>query len=492
MARVYSDNPLWVLCCCGCLPFVGLIKWALIAPFIFPIWAIAVPGIALICLPWDIVMTFYTFVMTKSLGFNAKCLAILLLPIPLAIWPPLVFASTCFTGLMFPLYKMMASTFDDNDSLCFGGIGETFSESFDMIKSFWEFNTHSYFDYLFHLRTEPCDNPFELKIFQIIIGLVIGILGCVIDGIFGTIIVVVKSPGALFQAYKYLWEGYFDVDGCLMKIILLPLFLIGNGLAASSLPLFILGGTMVSIYLGVHCAVTAHNKGSISAGLVEIINNIGMIDDGTSDFTKMCKIFGGECDLKPEVCLCCFASCCEKRSSANRDLERQNEKKNANQENPKGEENNDNETDEYITAFKGHMQNRKNEFETQIISAGKDGLPTDDVNKLCIQLTLADIAWENFEKDPKSKIICIPVNGPEFTEDEASDEGKQFIQGLNQIRELIGKNEVQRVFAGKEEKTVFSLQSAIISGQADTASNEIKEMLTQLLLLQEQIVGNMN
>lgn len=29
-ATVNFDNPLWVLCCCGCLPFVGLVKGAIV------------------------------------------------------------------------------------------------------------------------------------------------------------------------------------------------------------------------------------------------------------------------------------------------------------------------------------------------------------------------------------------------------------------------------------------------------------------------------
>jgi hypothetical protein len=33
MGRIKDGNCLWVLCCCGCLPIIGIIKGALVLPF---------------------------------------------------------------------------------------------------------------------------------------------------------------------------------------------------------------------------------------------------------------------------------------------------------------------------------------------------------------------------------------------------------------------------------------------------------------------------
>ena len=98
------DHPLAILCCCGCLPWIALIKIILISPIttiiIFPSCIV----ISIIMLPHDIVYTYYTVLATKKYGPNLKFLGVLLLWAPLIAWPIMVAIGSLFFGLGLGVY----------------------------------------------------------------------------------------------------------------------------------------------------------------------------------------------------------------------------------------------------------------------------------------------------------------------------------------------------------------------------------------------------
>ena len=72
--------------------------------------------------PHDIFYTYYTVLATKSIGPNLKLFAILLLPVPLLTWPPLVCFSSIFFGAFYGIGLPVVRTFDEEYDIFCGGI----------------------------------------------------------------------------------------------------------------------------------------------------------------------------------------------------------------------------------------------------------------------------------------------------------------------------------------------------------------------------------
>jgi len=263
MGRVKSDNFLWICCCCGCLPLIGLIKGAILCVPILIIHFIPCTLIALVLLPHDIFYTYYTILATKKLGRNIKVLAVLLLPLPLFLWPPCVLLLTIIIGGGMGLFYPVYLTFDD-DVHVLGGWIETFTRAFKNVKEFYDFDTNSYFVYLDEFRNAACDTPFDIKIIEIFIGLIIAIFGVIIDGISITLLAILKFPFSIPKMYYELWNAYFKQD-CLQIFMFGIFFIIGNALvpvgAALALGIVIIGGLCV----GLGSAGIAYSKGIVDS-----------------------------------------------------------------------------------------------------------------------------------------------------------------------------------------------------------------------------------
>ena len=70
--RTHPDNGLWILCCCGCLPVLGMIKGIIIVFPIFLISLIGFTGVAIVLLPHDVFLTYKAICKTSIIGINIK------------------------------------------------------------------------------------------------------------------------------------------------------------------------------------------------------------------------------------------------------------------------------------------------------------------------------------------------------------------------------------------------------------------------------------
>lgn len=87
----------YTLFCCAGLPLLALVKGVLLlVPVLVCCW-VPCTVIAVICVPHDIFYTYFSILKTQRLGRNVKTLALLLLPIPLVLWPVIV-CTTSFAG----------------------------------------------------------------------------------------------------------------------------------------------------------------------------------------------------------------------------------------------------------------------------------------------------------------------------------------------------------------------------------------------------------
>jgi hypothetical protein len=67
MARIY-DNPLFIIFCCGGLPFLGLLKSLVVVIPVVMMHVVSCFFISIIMLPHDIWFTYYTVLKTAMIG----------------------------------------------------------------------------------------------------------------------------------------------------------------------------------------------------------------------------------------------------------------------------------------------------------------------------------------------------------------------------------------------------------------------------------------
>lgn len=165
MARIQQDNILWILCCCGGLPIIGLIKGLLTCIPIAVGSCIGATVIAVIMLPHDVYFTYYTILKANQLGPNITALAMLLLPIPLALWPVLVSICSLVGGLGVGLVYPIVTTFEERSNLFVGGMEDALAHCLSALKNFWKFNSESYFLYLREFREDksPGNEKWDIR-----------------------------------------------------------------------------------------------------------------------------------------------------------------------------------------------------------------------------------------------------------------------------------------------------------------------------------------
>lgn len=347
MGRIHDDNICWVCCCCGCLPIIGFIKGVIVVGPIVILSLFGIEGSALILLPHDIFLTYKALIKTSLIGINLKILGILLLPIALVSWPILVAFGSILFGIIFGLFYPVVLTFDEDFNI-FGGFVETFKETCNIIKKFWKFNYHSYFSYLHDIENKECDDPFDINIIQIIIGVILAGYGSVVGTIIFILMWIIKVFPSIFKMYHEMFKAYCDLK-CLEIFMYLIFFIIGLSLVPVVGVLSILVYIGFGLYGGILCAIEGY-KYNIGRGIISIWDTIHLGDSQSNEL-----IFGRRTSCFPD----CSDTCKTKKE---KNLKKKKEKKEKNDSNEENISNN--KTDPEIIVEKPN-ENEK-EKETQI------------------------------------------------------------------------------------------------------------------------------
>jgi len=282
MSRVHNDSYLWLFCCCGGLPIIGLIKGLVMLGPILILSIFGFTGIALILLPHDIVLTYRAFIKTSIIGINLKILCMLLLPFALVAWPILVLFLSCCFGVAFSFYSPIVKTFDHSYELFFGGISETFEEILDYIREFWNFNYHSYFSYLFDIETRLVYKTFDINIIQIVIGLLLACYGSIVGIIVLSLMWFIKLIPLIVRLYISFvkWIIYLS----LFELLMFSIFsIIGFCLIPALGVLSILLYVGFAIFAGIQCAIEGYQYNFLR-GLICIWDYIQYVDLTTNSF----------------------------------------------------------------------------------------------------------------------------------------------------------------------------------------------------------------
>jgi hypothetical protein len=221
--------------------------------------------------------------LSNRVGPNIKTAAMLLLPIPLLLWPPAVIYLYNTRSLIIILQQVLGisliwaigvgvflptiRTFDGDYNLWYGGIVDVLVSSANYVKKFWNFNSHSYFDYLDQWRSAELkdgEKPFDISVLQILIGVVIGTIGSIVDGIGISIISLAKLLPLIFRGYYEIWKAYTKLG--IMWICMFSVIIIVVNIAWPICALLICVVCCIcGFFVGLECAWVAYKEGIATA-----------------------------------------------------------------------------------------------------------------------------------------------------------------------------------------------------------------------------------
>ena len=317
MRRTIPDNICLICCCCGCLPIIGLIKGVITVGPISIISFFSITGCAIILLPHDIFLTYKALIKTSLIGINLKIMGMLLLPIALVSWPILVSFGSILFGIIFGLFAPVVFTFDEKYNLIYGGFYETFKEDCHIIKEFWEFNYHSYFDYLRDIERRECDDPFDINFIQIFVGLILAGYGSIVGLIVFSLMWIVKLFPSIYRMYYEMFKMYCELQ-CYEIFMYLIFFTIGLCLVPAAGVLAILAYIGFGLYGGIRCAIEGYNY-NIGRGIISIWSTIHDGDELSNEL-----VFGSRKSCFPD----CSETCKTKKEKKPKVKKKKNKPKN--------------------------------------------------------------------------------------------------------------------------------------------------------------------
>lgn len=274
-SRAHPDNPLWVCCCCGCLPFLGLAKAVLYAPLPILLVVASATGTALVCLPHDVYLSFKTLWGYAAIGPNVRALGLLLLPACLLAWPFLVCTGALLCATAYFSLTLAASVWDDGVPLL-GGCGGALAEARDWSADFWRFNTRSVFTIVRELRGIPLGwdgAVFDIPLRDVGVGVGLGVWGAALGLGGAALIGAAKFVPLLCVAVRYYVEAALECEVWWWLFALLGLLLLLT-LSPAALACAVAAGLLA----GPACAYEALASDSVVSGALEVFRGLREAD----------------------------------------------------------------------------------------------------------------------------------------------------------------------------------------------------------------------
>ena len=214
------------LCCMTCyyctvLPILTFLHGTF---FLIPstiITMICVCGLALFHYPQTIISSFWTIAVNKNLGKNITTVYLILLPIPLILYPFAVFFGSIIFGIGYSYWisgcsimKTLSGKSLNNDESCCGCIYNCFLapviEPVKLSKDLHKF-FNSTFDEFKKTREAPLigDEPWDIRIFEGILCIFIGLIGTVVDSFLITGSIIILVIPVMIKSYYIVNKIYF-------------------------------------------------------------------------------------------------------------------------------------------------------------------------------------------------------------------------------------------------------------------------------------------
>jgi hypothetical protein len=245
-----------------------------------------VPSILLITLfllPKDMCHTMLTLWKTRHIGPNLKVLLFLLLPIPLALWAPgVVILATvgCVLGSLFH------QVFTLDTCACASILGDV-EEACSFLKHYWTFANETKFAYLEDFRdpSQMPDRPFDIRLHQIFVGLVQGLVCTAVQIAFVAAIGGVKLPFAMVRSLLQLLY-YFTLGNSAEPCLSLgccPCWVTLVVCSPVAIATLYVGSILSAGITGASCASLSYATGSLLNGFRLMCNKIHDFDVASSE-----------------------------------------------------------------------------------------------------------------------------------------------------------------------------------------------------------------
>ncbi|XP_059661295.1 uncharacterized membrane protein At3g27390 [Cornus florida] len=285
---------------------LGLLKAAIICPVVGGIIVIGNSAVIIGLWPAHFFWTYYCVAKTKRLGLVLKILVLVLLPVPLVLWPIIGIVGSLLGGIAYGFFAPLLATFEAvgqnvTDKLfhCFAdGCLSTLKGSCTVVRDLTDFCFHSYFSYMDELSEEvPADEkPMDIKLSKLPSCLLLSLLGVLVDVPMITAVALWKSPCMLFKGWKRMLEDLIGREGPFLETVCVPF----AGLAIILWPLAVVGAVISafisSFFLGFYGGVIAHQEDSLGMGLAYIMAVISLFDEYTNDLLYLRE---GSCFPRP-------------------------------------------------------------------------------------------------------------------------------------------------------------------------------------------------
>lgn len=250
--------------------------------------------------------TYYCVARTKRLGFVLKIAVLLLLPVPLVLWPVIGIGGSLLGGIGYGFFAPLLATFEavgenvkDKFYHCFAdGCLPTIKGTCTVVCDFTDFCFHSYFSYMDELceKVPPEEKPMDVKLAKLPSCLLVILIAVPVDVLLITAVALWKSPYMLFRGWKRLLEDLIGREGPFLETVCVPF----AGLAIILWPLAVLGAVIGAIissfFLALYSGVIVHQEDSLLKGLGYILALVSLFDEYVNDFLYLRE---GSCLPRP-------------------------------------------------------------------------------------------------------------------------------------------------------------------------------------------------
>ncbi|GAV68432.1 hypothetical protein CFOL_v3_11935 [Cephalotus follicularis] len=288
------------------LLILGLLKAVIMCPIVVGI--IVIGNSAVIIGLWiaHFLWTYFCVLRTKKLGLLLKIVVLILLPLPLVLWPIIGIVGSLIGGVGYGFFTPLLATFEavgedvtDKCYHCFiDGCLSTIKGSCTVVHDFVDFCFHSYFSFMDELidKMPAGENPLEIKLSRLPSCLLAILIGVPVDVFFVTAVALWKSPYMLFRGWKRLLEDLVGREGPFLETVCVPF----AGLAIFLWPLAVvgavLGAIISSFFLGLYSGVIVHQEDSLLLGLAYIVSIVSLFDEYVNDLLYLNE---GSCLPRP-------------------------------------------------------------------------------------------------------------------------------------------------------------------------------------------------
>ncbi|KAL7185993.1 hypothetical protein ACSBR2_027862 [Camellia fascicularis] len=288
------------------LLLLGLVKGVIICPVVGIVIGFGNSAVIIGLWPAHFIWTCYCVAKTKRLGLVLKILVLVLLPVPLLLWPTFGIVGSILGGILYGFFAPLIATFEtvgenvtDKCFHCFvDGCWPTIKGSGMVVRDFTDFCFHSYFSYMDELSEEmpAAEKPIDIRLSKLPSCLLVIPLALTVDVPFITAVALWKGPYMLFKGWKRLLEDLIGREGPFLETVCVPF----AALAIMLWPLAVVGAVIsaffASFFLGLYSAVIVQQEDSLQMGLAYIMAVISLFDEYTNDLLYLRE---GSCFPRP-------------------------------------------------------------------------------------------------------------------------------------------------------------------------------------------------